>query len=408
MHRSRPATVAVLAVAVAVAAALAAPIGATGGANLASANGGLLVATFNASLNRAAEGELVADLSTPDDPQAAAVAEIIQRSSPDVILLNEFDYVEDGAAVDLFRDNYLAVSQNGAFPADYEHAFTAPSNTGIESGFDLDNDGTVGGPNDAFGFGEFPGQYGMVVLSRYPIVEDEVRTFQNLLWSSMPGARLPDDPSTPEPADWYSPEELEVVRLSSKSHWDVPIDFNGRTVHVLASHPTPPVFDGEEDRNGTRNADEIRLWADYVAGDADWIVDDNGVAGGLAADADFVILGDQNSDPVDGDSIEGAIQQLLDLDRVQDPEPTSVGAVEAAETQGQLNAEHEGDPALDTADFADDAPGNIRADYVLASDGFEIVEAGVFWPASDDPLSALTGEYPFPSSDHRLVWVAIA
>ena len=32
----------------------------------------------------------------------------------------------------------------------------------------------------------------------------------------------------------------------------------------------------------------------------------------------------------------------------------------------------------------------------------------MFWPASGDPLSPLTGEYPFPSSDHRLVWVDVA
>ena len=367
---------------------------------------GVRIATFNASLNRAVEGELVANLSTPDDPQAAAVAEIIQLTRPDIILLNEFDYVENYEAVDLFRENYLAVSQHGAEPIAYEFAFTAPVNTGVESGFDLDNDGTIGGGNDAFGFGEFPGQYGMVVLSRFPIVEDEVRTFQNLLWSSMPNARLPDDPATPEPADWYSPEELEVFRLSSKSHWDVPVDIDGRTIHVLASHPTPPVFDGEEDRNGLRNADEIRLWADYIASDvADWIVDDAGVAGGLAADAEFVILGDQNSDPIDGDSVDGAIQQLLNLDRVQDPLPDSEGAVEATTNQGQLNETHEGDPALDTADFTDDAPGNIRVDYVLPSDGFDLLGAAVFWPTTDDPLSALTGEFPFPSSDHRLVWV---
>ena len=60
-------------------------------------------------------------------------------------------------------------------------------------------------------------------------------------------------------------EELEVVRLSSKSHWDVPVKVGGHTVHVLASHPTPPTFDGEEDRNGRRNHDEIRFWADYVS-----------------------------------------------------------------------------------------------------------------------------------------------
>ena len=73
----------------------------------------------------------------------------------------------------------------------------APSNTGIPSGFDLDNNGTVGGPNGAFGFGAYPGQFGMAVYSRYPILRHQVRTFQLFLWKDMPGALLPDDPATP-------------------------------------------------------------------------------------------------------------------------------------------------------------------------------------------------------------------
>ena len=58
----------------------------------------------------------------------------------------------------------------------------------------------------------------MVLLSKYPIVEEDVRTFQNFLWQDMPNALLPDDPTTPEPNDYYSPEELAEFRLSSKSH----------------------------------------------------------------------------------------------------------------------------------------------------------------------------------------------
>jgi len=364
-------------------------------------------ATFNASLNRAAKGELAADLSTPDDAQAATVAEIIQRTRPDVLLINEFDY--DPAAVDLFRDNYLAVAHGDAAPIDYPYAFIAPSNTGVATGHDLDNDGTVGGGNDAHGFGEFEGQYGMLVLSRYPIVEDEVRTFQKFRWIDMPGAMLPDDPATAEPADWYAPEELADLRLSSKSHWDVPIRTGRRTVHFLVSHPTPPSFDGAEDRNGTRNHDEIRFWADYVSG-ARYMYDDEGRRGGLRRGAPFVIAGDLNSDPLDGDSVPGATDQLLDHPRIRDPRPTSTGAVEASALQGGANAEHTGDPAYDTADFADtgaSGPGNLRADYVLPSRSLPVRSAGVFWPSSDDPLSRLTGVYPFPSSDHRSVWVDV-
>jgi hypothetical protein len=365
------------------------------------------VATFNLSLNRAAPGQLVADLSTGTNAQARTVAEIIQRTSPDVILLNEFDYVEDGVAVDLFRDNYLEVSQSGAAPVAYPFAFVAPSNTGVASGFDLNNDGAVGGPDDALGFGFFEGQYGMVVLSKYPIATDEVRTFQNFLWKDMPGALLPDDLTTSEPADWFTPAELDVVRLSSKSHWDVPVQIGSTTVHVLASHPTPPTFDGAEDRNGRRNHDEIRFWADYISPSAsDYIVDDAGERGGIDRGDPFVIVGDQNADPADGDSFDDAILQLVNHHRIQDALPTSEGAVEAAALQGGANLAHEGDPAHDTADFADGAPGNLRADYVLPSKAkLQVVDAGVFWPVLADPLSALTGSFPFPSSDHRLVWV---
>ena len=365
-------------------------------------------ATFNASLNRNFAGQLRADLSTPGNAQAATVAEIIQRVRPEVLLINEFDF--DPIAADLFRTNYLEVSHNGAEPIRYDHLFIAPSNTGIPSGFDLNNNGVIGGPDDAFGFGFFPGQFGMLVLSQHPIDTADIRTFQHFLWKDMPGALLPDDPATPAPADWYSAEELDVFRLSSKSHWDVPILVDGKTVHFLVSHPTPPVFDGPEDRNGTRNFDEIRFWADYITPgtSARYIYDDEGHSGGLQPGASFVIAGDQNSDPLDGDSIPGAIQQLIEHPRVNTKiTPDSEGAVEQSALQGGANLTHLSDPRFDTADFADTAPGNLRADYVLPSENLRIDDAAVFWPLSTDPLFRLVGTFPFPSSDHRLVWVDV-
>lgn len=373
-------------------------------------------ATFNASLNRGSAGQLRADLSTPGNAQAKTIAEIIQRTQPDVLLINEFDF--DPVAAQLFQDNYLSISQNGAEPVDYAHWFIAPSNTGVATGFDLNNDGRVvttpGAPgygDDAFGFGAFPGQFGLVVYSRYPIVEDQVRTFQHFLWKDMPGALLPDDPSTPAPADWYSPEELAIFRLSSKSHWDLPIQIGQHPVHFLVSHPTPPVFDGPEDRNGRRNFDEIRFWADYVRpGSGHYIYDDQGTWGGLRPGSQFVIAGDMNSDPLDGDSVPGAAQQLLDHHWINaEFTPTSPGAVEASALQGGANNTHRGDPAHDTADFADvPGPGNLRADYVLPSRNIDVLAGAVFWPVLSDPLSRLTGTFPFPSSDHRLVWIDVS
>ncbi|QKQ73344.1 phytase [Nostoc sp. TCL240-02] len=369
---------------------------------------------FNASLNRSAQGQLATDLSTPNNAQAKAVAEIIQRNNPDVLLINEFDYSQE--AVQLFQQNYLAISQNGATPVDYPYFYIAPSNTGIASGFDLNNNdavvttpGTSGYGDDAFGFGDFPGQYGMLLLSKYPIDTANVRTFQNFLWKDMPNALLPNDSNTLQPNDWYSPEELAVLRLSSKSHWDVPIQVNGETIHVLASHPTPPTFDGPEDRNGRRNHDEIRFWEDYITpGNGNYIYDDQGKTGGIAAGSDFVIVGDQNADPLDGDSYDNAIRQLL-----QNPEintnviPTSLGGSQQADLQGGANASQKGNPSFDTADFADTAPGNLRTDYVLPSTDLTIINSRVFWPLNTEPTFSPVGTFPFPSSDHRLVFADV-
>ena len=367
-------------------------------------------ATYNASLNRLAPGELIRDLDTTGNRQAQAVAEVIQTTRPDVILLNEFDYTPGDTAAELFSRNYLGIGQNGREPIDYPYMYTAPSNTGVPSGLDLDNNGSVGGAEDALGFGTFEGQYGMVVFSKYPIQEDGVRTFRNFLWKDMPGALLPDNAATDAAADWYSEAELAVLPLSSKSHWDIPVSVGGRTVHVLASHPTPPVFDGAEDRNGRRNSDEIRFWSDYVTSGtgARYIYDDDGATGGLKRGERFVIMGDQNSDPLDGDSLAGSIQQLLQNRLVTDPLPSSRGSVEAAALQGGANAGHEGDPRLDTADFEDRSVGNVRVDYVLPSRNLAFTGAGVFWPRAGQPGSELTGIFPFPTSDHRLVFVDVA
>jgi hypothetical protein len=366
------------------------------------------IATFNASLNRATEGALRRDLATPHDPQARNVAEIIQRVRPDVLLLQEFDYDSAGESLRAFRANYLARAQNGAAPIEYAHSFTAASNTGVPSGHDLDADGRVGGGGDALGFGEFPGQYGMALLSRFPLDAARVRTFRKFLWRDMPGARLPDLADTPAAADWYTAEELALLPLSSKSHWDVPVRIGRTTLHLLASHPTPPAFDGPEDRNGLRNHDEIRFWTDYLSG-MKYLVDDAGRRGGLGR-GEFVILGDLNSDPVDGGSIRAGIAALLEHGRV-DPRfvPRSAGGPEAAAEQGGANASQRGDPAVDTADFNDRVVGNLRADYLLPSKGLRVCGGGVFWPSRADPQARLVwGDAPAPSSDHRLVWIDVS
>jgi len=358
----------------------------------------LRVATYNASLHGEAEGELLQRLDAGDDV-ARRVAAVIQHLRPDLLLLNEFDYDAAHAAADRFQREYLEVGQFGQEPIHYPYRFLAPVNTGVMSGFDLNRDGRLALPEDGWGFGQYPGQYGMLVLSRHPIDAAAARTFQAFRWQDMPGALAPVMPETVEP--WYPDEVWEQFRLSSKSHWDLPVDTPLGRIHFLVSHPTPPVFDGPEDRNGRRNHDEIRFWAEYVSGETqDWIVDDAGRRGGLDPDARFVIAGDQNADPVDGDSTDTPIRMLLDHPRLlAHPAPRSKGAVLDAQRKGGINLEQRGDPAEDTGRFTPRA-GNLRVDYVLPSLGFEVSDSGVFWPLADE-----VGADWVEASDHHLVWI---
>ena len=368
------------------------------------------IATYNTSLFRDSAGALVDELDGGLSLHARQIARLVQRTQPDILLVNELDHDAENRSAELLNTSYFDVSQDGDDPMGFVAYFAPPSNTGVHSGFDFDNNGAVAATpgsidygGDAFGFGTYEGQYAFAVYSRFPILTEQIRCFQNLTWASMPDALLPDDPDTPEDADWYSEEELAVFRLSSKNHCDVPIDVNGETVHFLVSHPTPPAFDGPEDRNGRRNHDEIRLWLDYVSTpDAAYLVDDSGDTGGLPAGAHFVVAGDLNADPEDGSGEQGAIRDLLASELTIDPMPMSAGGAEAAERDGQANASHSGDPALDTADFSDGSVGNLRVDYVIPSSTLELVDAGVFWPTADSPDAALV-----QVTDHRMVWIDV-
>lgn len=364
----------------------------------------LRVATFNVSMEssnylprgQTPSGDELRRALRDDHPQIRNIAEIIQRLRPDILLLNEFDYRADPADhVEPFLREFLAVGQNGQAPIDYPYYYQAPVNTGVDSGLDLDGDGVASGTGqDAFGYGLYPGQYGMLLLSRHPIDRGALRSFQRFLWRDMPGNLLEDMPGD-DGQPFYPPPAQAQLRLSSKSHWDIPVEVDGRRVHVLASHPTPPVFDGPEDRNGRRNHDEIRFWVDYLSGEgADYVYDDAGHRGGLSGER-FVILGDLNASPDEGDARRGAIAALVGHARVASPLAPSSEGGQRARRDNPLAATHT-------------ALWGLRADYVLPSrDGWRVEDSGVFWPAPGDPLHRLVADRR-ASSDHRLVWVDLS
>jgi Endonuclease/Exonuclease/phosphatase family len=326
------------------------------------------LATWNPELTRNGPGLLLRDIRDREDPQIAAVIAVLARLDADVILLTGMDY--DAGEVAL-RALQARLAQAGTA---YPHALALRPNTGVQTGLDLDGNGQTGEPRDAQGYGRFAGQAGMAVLSRLPL--GEARDFSGLLWADLPGADLPPD---------MTPEARAVQRLSTSGHYDLPVTLtNGRALHLLAWYATPPVFDGPEDRNGRRNQDEAGFWLQLLQGSLPW----------PPPEAPFVLLGQSNLDPVDGEGRPAVLQSLLAHPALQDPAPRGGNTVQ---DPGQT-----GDPALDTADYGA-AIGRLRVDLVLPQAGLTVTGAGVLWPLEGDALMpVLRG-----ASRHSPVWVEI-
>lgn len=296
------------------------------------------------------------------DPQVAAVAEVIARADPDVLLLLGFDFDLDQLALTAFAD--LLAGQAAPYP----YRFALRPNTGMATGLDLDGNGRLGEARDAQGFGLFSGAGGMALLSRLPIDGNAARDFSGLRWRDLPGNLMPSD---------MSPEVAAIQRLSTTAHWEVPVLLpGGETLRLLAWHASPPVFDGPEDRNGRRNHDEAAFWLRLIGGELPQ----------ARPTLSFVLLGDANLSPDSSEGRTGAITALLGHPALQ-----GVGPVGAA--------------GLATADFsAEGGPGNLRTDYVLPSTGLRVTDTGVLWPEQGDPLLATVRT----ASRHRLVWVDLA
>ena len=326
----------------------------------------LRIATYNVDLDRTGPGLLVRDLATGNDPQIAAVVKVLLALDADVILLTAFDYDRGGVALGLLADRLAAAG------APYPHRFALRPNTGLQTGFDVDGNGRVGDPRDAQGFGLFSGQGGMAVLSRLAIDEAGVRDFSAFLWRDLPATLSPDAAGL-----------AAVQRLATTGFWDVPLITDSGPLHLLAWHATPPVFDGPEDRNGKRNHDEAAFWRLMLEGALPM----------PAPDGPFILLGDANLDPADGDGLREGIAALLTHPALQDPQPKG--------SHGRTEPDQSGDPVLDTVLYDD--IGGLRLDLVLPGASLTVTASGVLWPPEADPLAADLAL----ASRHRPVWVDV-
>ncbi len=339
------------------------------------------MASYNTALGRDGPGLLLKAI-IKEDPQVMAVIRVIRETHPDILVLQDFDNDDVALALDAFRTLLAGPEDIYAYP----YTFAPIGNEGVPSGHDLDGDGYENDWSDALGFGKFRGNAGMVLLSKYPIATDDIRTFAQLLLKEVSDQPLPVyEDGTP----LLDPAAADRLPMSYRAHWDVPVLVNGEAVHILASHASPPVFDGPEDLNGLRNAVEILFWDKYLNGHT--YQDDQGNDAPFDAARPFIVVGDLNADPAAGAARRYAIQQLLTHPNIQDVAPVWSGAValQAAPTH--------------TVDWAESA-GMMRVDYVLPAKHLPVVGSGVYWPAEDDPKFDDVAD----ASKHRLVWVDIA
>lgn len=357
------------------------------------------IATFNVALSDGKQsGDVFQQLQSGNNIQAKKVARIIQHVRPDILLLNEIDGADDGKTLSLFQKEYLNKPGQDTSAITYPYRYQPDCNTGVA--FPIES----GNAPSHYGFGRYLGQYCMAVLSKYPLQLENIQSFQHFKWHMLPNANAPRI----EGVDYYSDEVWKELRLSSKTHAVVPVDIEGRRIDLIIAHPTPPVFDGKEDRNGKRNHDEIRLITALIENNQlSWLRDDKGnPLSNNVGKSPFVVLGDLNASVAQGDAFSPAtgraIQQLLNHEKVMPGlddsqqntvSPTSLGGADNA-GNNDLSQYHT-------------AVWKMRADYVIPSkNGWTLTGAGVFWPDATDPLHHLvsTQDNQPSSSDHRLVW----
>jgi len=329
------------------------------------------------------------DITKGEDPQVKATLDLIVRAMPDVLVLTAFDFDYDQIALSAFVQNLAASG------LEYPYFHAIAGNSGVFTGLDLDGNGRRGEPRDAQGYGEFAGQGALAVLSRYPILTDQIRDFSTMLWRDLPDAQFPMQGGKPYP----SAKVAAVQRLSSTAHAVVPIELpDGTKLQLLMFRAGTPAFDNTVGRNRARNSDEVLFWVRYLDGQL-----------ALSPPAsNFVVIGDANLDPADGLGNREAIQTLISHPKLQDPRPRSNAGQIAAEMQGGVNQSHRGDPGLDTADWRDEnGPGNLRVDYVLPSRDMTVAGSGVLWPTPQGRPVDPAGNEPRISSRHGLVWVDV-
>ena len=331
------------------------------------------------------------DLLQTDADQALAAAAVINRHDIDVQAINEFEYdlpngseppgsMDGGQNAQLFASKLVA----GNTGAPYVHTLQIMTNQGHDwEGFDVAS-------HDPYferrGLGSSPGPINYAVVSRYPILKEQVRVITEFAWTDLPDSLIPQiasDTGIQVPAGYP---------LFSKAVAIVPIQVDAEVVFLVMMHTIPPI---SHVLNPYRNHDELVAVRMLIEGTLP------GVAA-LPEGARFVLLGDFNSDPDDGDSLEGSIQPLLSHPLLQPLQPEGAGTVGSHPERNTFEGACPASPPAPVPGLAS----QFQLDYLLPSTTFApALAGGVFFP--DHQTEAADWELACSGSDHMLVWAEL-
>lgn len=337
-------------------------------------------------------------LEDAHSPQLQAMAEILARFQPDFLSVNELQFdienVPDqglpGAPAGTLPGN-ACEGRNGRRLADrlhelqptleYDYTVVAMGNSGVPFV-------TTEEVSDEFHVrpDEYLGRYSLGLLSRYPILHDQVRVLHDLAWSALPGNRIDrirEELGIEVPEGYWLFEKAIVV---------VPIDVQGITLYVVLLHP---MTSGFSDMNPHRNHDELRALTLWLSGELDapgWEP--------LPEDARFILVGDFNIDPEDGAGDPDSIAQVLANPRVVAYFPESAGGTKG--TNPRRNSFLSGCGNADGH-----LPTNVKSklqlqlDYMLPSATIgQPVASEIFFP----PYPSADWTLACRASDHRFVY----
>jgi alkaline phosphatase D len=250
-------------------------------------------------------------------------------------------------------------------------------------------DGDTGGHAELAmrGFGEWNGRFNLGLMTKHEILADDVRIVHDYPWHRVPGNSI----ATIETELGIAiPDDFPIFE---KALHVVPVRLDtGAVIHFILAHPVSSGFNA---MNPYRNRDELHAISLFLSGDLPGVDP-------LPADAHFVVVGDLNADPEDGEGDGAVLQALIDHESISPHFP--VGAGGTAGSHPERNTFLSG-CGRDTGPIVSN-PGSrlqLQLDYLLTSSTLGAVQAsGVFWPELDD-----LDEYTLAchASDHRFVWI---